>query len=174
MPTAFLKSIPQTKYRVIMYFNWSQLEVSNNFSDAIAFSNKNSDRQSTVSNEIEDQEMSELRLRLEQDGFSISRSIKDIADLSFHFERTNKRTCGVIVIRKSAISIDLLESIAKFLECKDDSQVVIVNGCNPIGEDLSEDVSDFWICLVREGGFFYTEDKEPRELFQRSRAKSHG
>ena len=152
-----------------MSFSLDQLSITSCFSDAVAFSNKVLAQQSVISAEIEDAELEQLRYHLEMSGFTVRRSLDDVSDIAFHLERNQKRLCGLIVIRKRAISIDLLKSVHAFLESRSDCQVVIVNGCNPLGDDLSDDVSDFWICMVQGSGFFYAEDNDPVKLFQQNR-----
>jgi hypothetical protein len=152
-----------------MSFSLNQLNITSSFSDAIAFSNKTLAQQSIISAEIEDLELAQLRSQLETSGFTVRQSLNDGSDLAFHLERNEKRLYGLIVIRKRAISIDLLKSVHAFLECRSDSQVVTVNGCNPLGDDPSEDVSDFWICMVKSGGFFYAENDDAVRLFQQTR-----
>ena len=152
-----------------MTFSLDQLSITDCFSDAVAFSNNILEQQSVVSAEIEDSELAQLRSHLETSGFTLRQSLDDVSDLAFHLERNEKRLFGLIVIRKRAISIDLLKSVHDFLECRADCQVVIVNGCNPWGDDPSEDVSDFWICMVKAGGSFYAENDDPVRLFRQTR-----
>jgi hypothetical protein len=152
-----------------MSFFLNQLSITSCFADAVAFSNKILAQQSVVSAEVEDAELAQLRSHLELSGFTVRQTLNDVSDLAFHLERSQKRLCGLIVIRKRAISIDLLKSVHAFLECRSDSQVVIVNGCNPLGDAPSEDVSDFWICMAQRSGFFYAEDDDPVRLFQQDR-----
>ena len=155
-----------------MSFSIQQLRITDCFSDALTFSNKMLAQQSVVPAEVEDSELAKLRSHLETSGFTIRQMLDDGSDLAFHLERNEKLLLGLIVIRKRAISIDLLKSVHAFLECRDECQVVIVNGCNPMGDDPSENVSDFWICMVQGGGFFYAETEDPVWLFEQTRLDS--
>lgn len=145
------------------------LTITSSFKEALDFSNAKLRDQTPVIPGIEDSELVALRSHLESCGFTVRRSLSDVSDLAFHLERTEKRYCGVIVLRKKTITIELLKATLSFLECRPDSQLVIVNGCNPTDDEPDEDVPDFWICIVQGGGVFYAEDDEPIRLFQRKR-----
>ena len=154
-----------------MSYLWNQISLTAHFSEALAFSNRKAGLQSDVTPKAEDEELSELEAHFEKNGFSVQSAIEEGKDISFHLDRTRKMVHGIFVNYKNVISADLLDSIAKFLEGRMDTQIVIVNGCNPIGEEPEEEVPDFWICLVAGGGIFYAEADEVTKLFQRTRVK---
>ena len=152
-----------------MSYSWNQLTVTSEFSDALSFSNAKAAEQTAVVDKLQDLELSELRFHLEESRFSVRLAMEEGKDVAFNLERTGKRIYGIVVLRKNAISVDLLCSISKFLENRTDTQIVIVNGCNPIGDSPEEEVPDFWVCLVEGSHFIYVENAEVTKLFQRER-----
>jgi hypothetical protein len=153
-----------------MAFSWSKLSVTYSLSDAVAFSNKFADHQTAVPPEIEDQELSELQIQLEKTGFSVRYAMEGGKDLAFHLDRANVTFHGILVLRKAAISVDLLSVAYEFIANRKNSQILIVNSCNSMGDNPAEEVPDFWICLIDGHGIMYQEANEVSELFHRKRS----
>jgi hypothetical protein len=153
-----------------MAFSWSKLSVTYSLSDALAFSDRAGDAQIKVPPQIEDQELSELQTQLEQAGFSVQNALEDGKDVAFDLNRGDVTIHGIYVLRKSAISVDILRAVGDFLQNRTNTQVVICNSCNVLRDNPAEEVPDFWICLIDDHGIMYQEANEVSELFRRKRS----
>lgn len=141
---------------------------THDFSEALEFNNSAAARLPLVSEDVIDDDFRNLRNFLEKEGYKIRHGMEPHKDLAFIIDNTHRRVYPIAVLLKRVITAHLLATIQRFVDQSQEVQVLLVNGCNSVGDEPHEQVPDFWICLVPGGnGVGYVEADEVLDLFAR-------